>query len=57
MGAYIAMGLAEWVIGRGRPAPAVAALPPGVRAAIEEDEALEPDDEDVEAKQQGDEYI
>jgi CDP-diacylglycerol---serine O-phosphatidyltransferase len=57
MGAYIAMGLAEWVIGRGRPAPAVAALPPGVRAAIEEDEALEPDDEDVEAKPQGDEYI
>ncbi|MFL5264223.1 MAG: CDP-diacylglycerol--serine O-phosphatidyltransferase [Anaeromyxobacteraceae bacterium] len=57
MGAYIAMGLAEWVIGRGRPAPAVAALPPGVRAAMEEDEALEPDDEDVEAKQQGDEYI
>jgi CDP-diacylglycerol--serine O-phosphatidyltransferase len=57
MGAYIAMGLAEWAIGRGRPAPTVAALPPGVRAAIEADEALEPDDEDVEAKEQGDEYI
>jgi CDP-diacylglycerol---serine O-phosphatidyltransferase len=57
MGAYIAMGLAEWVIGRGRPAPIVAGLPPGVRAAIEADEALEPDDEDVEAKEQGDEYI
>jgi CDP-diacylglycerol---serine O-phosphatidyltransferase len=57
MGAYIAMGLAESVIGRGRPAPAAAALPPGVRAAIEEDEALEPDDDDVEAKESGDEYI
>jgi CDP-diacylglycerol--serine O-phosphatidyltransferase len=57
MGAYIAMGLAEWVLSLGRPEPAVAALPPGVRAEIEADPALEPDDEDVEAKEQRDEYI
>jgi CDP-diacylglycerol--serine O-phosphatidyltransferase len=57
MGAYIAMGLAEWVISRGRPAPAVAELPPSVRAEIEADPALEPDDDDVEAKDEGDEYI
>jgi CDP-diacylglycerol---serine O-phosphatidyltransferase len=57
MGAYIVMGLAEWVISRGRPEPAVAALPPAVRAEIEADPALEPDDDDVEAKDEGDEYI
>ncbi len=56
MGAYIAMGLAEWLIGRGRE-PSVAALPPSVRAEIEADPALEPDDDDVEAKPEGDEYI
>ena len=55
MGAYIALGLAEWVIGRGQ--PAVAQLPPAVRAEIEADPALEPDDDDVEAKVEGDEYI
>jgi CDP-diacylglycerol---serine O-phosphatidyltransferase len=57
MGAYIAMGLAEWVISRGRPAPAVAELPPAMRAELEADPALEPDDDDVEAKDEGDEYI
>ena len=57
MGAYIAMGLAEAVIRRGRPAD-VAQLQPSVRAEIEADPALEPDDDDdVEAKDQGDEYI
>ena len=58
MGAYIVMGLAEWVIGRRRPEPAVTALPPGVRAQLEADPALEPDDDDdVEAKDEADEYI
>ncbi|GEJ56959.1 CDP-diacylglycerol--serine O-phosphatidyltransferase [Anaeromyxobacter diazotrophicus] len=57
MGAYIVMGLAEWIISRGRPEPAVAALPPAVRAQLEADPALEPDDDDVEAKDEGDEYI
>jgi hypothetical protein len=57
MGAYIVMGLAEWVISRRRAEPAVAALPPSVRAQIEADPALEPDDDDVEAKDEGDEYI
>jgi CDP-diacylglycerol---serine O-phosphatidyltransferase len=57
MGAYIAMGLAEWVISRGRPTTAVAQLPPAMRAEIEADPALEPDDDDVAAKEEGDEYI
>jgi CDP-diacylglycerol---serine O-phosphatidyltransferase len=57
MGAYIVMGLAEWVISRGRPEPTVAGLPPALRAEIEADPALEPDDEDVEPKDEGDEYI
>ena len=57
MGAYIVMGLAEWVISRGRPEPAVVGLPPAIRAELEADPALEPDDEDVESKDEGDEYI
>ena len=57
MGAYIVMGLAEWIISRRRPEPAVAALPPAVRAQLEADPALEPVDDDVEAKEEGDEYI
>lgn len=57
MGAYIVMGLAEWVIARRHPEPAVAALPPAVRAQLEADSALEPDDDDVEAKDEADEYI
>jgi CDP-diacylglycerol--serine O-phosphatidyltransferase len=57
MGAYILMGLVESVFFR-KPIPA-GALPPEVRAQIEHDEALEPDDDDVddEAKREGDEYI
>ncbi|BDG10445.1 CDP-diacylglycerol--serine O-phosphatidyltransferase [Anaeromyxobacter paludicola] len=59
MAAYIAMGLAEAVFARRRPTEeVVAALPPGVRAEIEADEALEPDDDDVPgAEKEGDEYI
>lgn len=59
MAAYIAMGIAESIIARARPRPAVA-LPPAVRAEIEADEALEPDDEDAEGedeKREGDEYV
>ncbi len=56
MGAYIAMGLAEAVFLRRRALEA-SRLPPAVRAELEADEALEPDDEDVEAKEEGDEYI
>jgi CDP-diacylglycerol--serine O-phosphatidyltransferase len=56
--AYVAMGLAETLLGR-RPAPAVAAatLPPAVRAQLEEDEALEAEEEDLETKPRGDEYV
>jgi CDP-diacylglycerol---serine O-phosphatidyltransferase len=59
MGAYIVMGLAEWVLSLGRAEPPVAALPPAVRAQIEADPALEPDEEDVDAavKDPRDEYI
>jgi CDP-diacylglycerol--serine O-phosphatidyltransferase len=56
MGAYILMGLAESVFFRHRTLEA-ARLPPQVRAEIEADDALEPDDDDVEAKEEGDEYI
>ena len=56
MGAYIVLGLAEWVIGRGHEPP-VSALPPSVRAELESDPALEPDDDDVAAKPETDEYI
>ena len=55
MGAYVAMGLAESLI-----APRVRKvkeLPASVRAELEADEALEPDDDDVELKEEGDEYI
>jgi CDP-diacylglycerol---serine O-phosphatidyltransferase len=55
MAAYVAMGIAESLIARARP-PRV--LPPAVRAELDADEALEPDDEDVEAdKPEQDEYI
>lgn len=60
MGAYIALGLAESVFSHRPPTHEVAArLPASVRAELEADEALEPDDEDeeVEAKDEGDEYI
>ena len=58
MAAYIAMGLAETVIGRRR-AARLADLPPAVRAEIEADEALEAEDEDLEvgAKDRGDGYV
>jgi CDP-diacylglycerol--serine O-phosphatidyltransferase len=56
MGAYILMGLAESIFFRHRTLEA-AQLPPQVRAEIEADDALEPDDDDVEAKEEGDEYI
>jgi CDP-diacylglycerol--serine O-phosphatidyltransferase len=57
MAAYIALGIAETVIARARPRREQA-LPPAVRAELAADEALEPDDEDVEAdKPEQDEYI
>jgi CDP-diacylglycerol--serine O-phosphatidyltransferase len=57
MGAYIAMGIAETLIARARP-PRAESLPPAVRAELAADEALEPDDEDVETdKSEQDEYI
>ncbi len=60
MAAYIAMGIAEAIVSKGRSAAErMARLPPSVRAEIEADEALEPDDEDVddEDKVESDEYI
>ncbi|HZZ85418.1 MAG TPA: CDP-diacylglycerol--serine O-phosphatidyltransferase [Anaeromyxobacteraceae bacterium] len=59
MAAYVVLGLAEAVFARRRPPEeVVAALPPKVRAEIEADEALEPDDDDVPgAEKEGDEYI
>lgn len=59
MAAYILMGLAEALLSRRRPPEeVVASLPPAVRAEIEADEALEPDDDDVPgAEKEGDEYI
>ncbi len=58
MAAYIAMGLAEALIARARPRRDEAALPAAVRAELAADEALEPDDEDVEPdKGEQDEYI
>src|SRR5512138_3122209 len=57
MAAYIAMGIAESVIARARPA-AADRLPAEVRAELAADEALEPDPEDVEGdKDEQDEYI
>jgi len=57
MGAYILMGIAESVFFRRRVARD--ALPAAVRREIESDEALEPDDDDVEeeAKTEVDEYF
>ncbi len=59
MAAYIAMGIAESVIAKARPARDAERLPPAVRAELEADEALEPDEEDVESgdKAEQDEYI
>ncbi len=58
MAAYIAMGIAEAVIAHARPARDQTTLPAAVRAELAEDEALEPDEDDVEAdKREQDEYI
>jgi CDP-diacylglycerol--serine O-phosphatidyltransferase len=58
MAAYIAMGIAEALIARARPAPDQASLPASVRAELAADEALEPDPEDVDGeKPEQDEYI
>jgi CDP-diacylglycerol--serine O-phosphatidyltransferase len=60
MAAYIAMGIAESVIAKARPSRDAAALPASVRAELAADEALEPDEEDVEPagdKDEQDEYI
>ena len=58
MAAYIAMGIAESVIAKARPARDAARLPASVRAELAEDEALEPDPEDVDGdKEEQDEYI
>ena len=54
-GAYILLGLVESVFFRKRLETAM--LPASVRREIESDEALEADDDDVEAKDEGDEYI
>ena len=53
--AYILMGMVESIFFRHR--IEAAALPAEVRAELEKDEALEPDDDDLEAKDEGDEYI
>jgi CDP-diacylglycerol--serine O-phosphatidyltransferase len=60
--AYIAMGLAEALLNIGKREPSILELPPAIRAEIEADEALEPEDEDVEdaglrGKDRGDEYV
>jgi CDP-diacylglycerol---serine O-phosphatidyltransferase len=62
MAAYIAMGIAESVIARARPARDESRLPAAVRAELAADEALDPDPEDVEGeaesdKDEQDEYI
>jgi CDP-diacylglycerol--serine O-phosphatidyltransferase len=59
MAAYIVLGLTESLFAHGRTAAELAArLSPKKRAELEADEALEPDDEDVEDdKDQRDEYI
>lgn len=54
-GAYILMGLVESIFFRH--AVEKSALPASVQREIESDEALEPDDDDLEAKDEGDEYI
>jgi CDP-diacylglycerol--serine O-phosphatidyltransferase len=56
--AYVAMGLAEALLALSRPNLDRNRLPPDLRAQVEADEALEPEDEDVEAdKPRQDEYI
>ena len=59
MAAYIVLGLTETIFAHGRTAAELLArLPPKARAELESDDALEPDDEDVEEeKDRRDEYI
>jgi CDP-diacylglycerol--serine O-phosphatidyltransferase len=59
MAAYIALGIAESLLAKARPARDEARLPASVRAELAADEALEPDPEDVEgeSKEEQDEYI
>ena len=54
-GAYILMGLVESIFFRHTIEKS--SLPPAVQREIESDEALEPDDDDLETKDEGDEYI
>ena len=54
-GAYILMGLVESIFFRHTVERS--ALPAAVQREIESDEALEPDDDDLESKDEGDEYI
>jgi CDP-diacylglycerol--serine O-phosphatidyltransferase len=54
-GAYISMGLVESIFFRHTIEKS--ALPASVQREIESDEALEPDDDDLETKDEGDEYI
>jgi len=58
MAAYVAMGIAESVIAKARPARDESRLSAALRAELAADEALEPDEEDVEGdKEEQDEYI
>ncbi len=57
MAAYIAMGLAESLFSHARRIPELTRLPPAVRAELEADEALEPSEDDDEAKDERDEYV
>jgi CDP-diacylglycerol---serine O-phosphatidyltransferase len=58
MAAYVAMGLAETIVAKARPALDRGRLPPAVRAELDADEALEPDPDDVDGdKVEQDEYI
>jgi CDP-diacylglycerol--serine O-phosphatidyltransferase len=59
MAAYVVLGLTESIFARGRTAAELSArLPPKARAELEADEALEPDEDDVEEdKEREDEYI
>jgi CDP-diacylglycerol--serine O-phosphatidyltransferase len=54
-GAYILMGLVESIFFRHTIEKS--SLPASVQREIESDEALEPDDDDLETKDEGDEYI
>ncbi len=59
MAAYIALGIAESLLAKARPAPDASRLPADVRAELAADEALELDQDDVEEgdKPEEDEYI